>query len=64
MSTENNCKVSIIKTFLVFLGKHNAISLLLFGAMALGFIIVAGSVGYATILQAKIGCLSFFGLFK
>lgn len=64
MQNNNDCPKSIIKIILNFLSKEDFIAKALFGSLAVGFVVVAFSVGYATILQAKIGCLSVFGLFK
>ena len=56
----DNCKTTTLKRVLSYLNKHNLQSIMLFGALALGFIIAVSCVGYAIVLEAKHGCFKIF----
>jgi ABC-type nickel/cobalt efflux system permease component RcnA len=62
--SENNenikCNGTVIKRLLAYFNKHNLQATMLVAALSLGFVISVICVGYAVILQAKTGCLTFF----
>lgn len=66
--TNNNCdnppSVTIVRSFLNYLGKHNLQARIIISALSLGFIIAVFFVGYAIVLQAQHNCLTIFSKFR
>lgn len=63
MENENKCetpRLTAFKGVLAYFSKHYIQATILMSAFALGFIVIVGCVGYAMILQAQGGCLTFF----
>ena len=59
MTDEKKC-TSNTKMLLNYFSKHNFQARSLTIALSLGFLIAVTAVGYAMVLQAKHGCLTFF----